>query len=76
MKQVSDKALLLMKKNNVAIGKLMIAFNKGQQTILNWMDSKDVRLTTPTAVEVIREETGLSDEEILEPEDKDTTVTA
>jgi hypothetical protein len=53
----------------------MIAFDRGQNTIENWMASKDIRLTTPTAVQIIREETGLQNEEILE-EDKQTEPAA
>lgn len=65
---VSDKAIAGIKGSNKAIGRLIIAFDRGQNTIENWMRDKDVRLTTPMAVQIIREETGLSDEEILETE--------
>jgi hypothetical protein len=66
---VTDKAIEGIKGNNKLMGRLMIAFDRGQNTIENWMASKDIRLTTPTAVQIIKEETGLQDEEILE-EDK------
>ncbi|HLA52961.1 MAG TPA: hypothetical protein VK618_06640 [Flavitalea sp.] len=62
---ISDQAIAAIKKNNRIIGRLMMAFDMGQNTIENWMKNKDVRLTTPTAVEIIREETGLKEEEIL-----------
>jgi hypothetical protein len=68
---IADKAIECIKGNNKLMGRLMIAFDRGQNTIENWMASKDIRLTTPTAVQIIREETGLQDEEILE-EDKQT----
>jgi hypothetical protein len=68
---VTDKAIEGIKGNNKLMGRLMIAFDRGQNTIENWMASKDIRLTTPTAVQIIKEETGLCDEEILE-EDKQT----
>jgi hypothetical protein len=63
---VSDKAIELIKGNNKLMGRLMIAFDRGQNTIENWMASKDIRLTTPTAVQILKEETGLTEEEILE----------
>lgn len=63
---VSDKAIEMIKGNNKLMGRLMIAFDRGQNTIENWMVSKDIRLTTPTAVQILKEETGLTDNEILE----------
>jgi hypothetical protein len=72
---ISDKAIESIKKNNRLIARLMIAFNRGQNTIENWMNHKDVRFTTPIAVQIIREETGLSDQEILE-EDSIANITS
>lgn len=63
---ISDKAIESIKGNNRLMGRLMIAFDRGQNTIENWMAAKDIRLTTPTAVEIIREETDLPESEILE----------
>lgn len=63
---ITDRALGLIPKNNRIIGRLMIAFDRGQNTIENWIESKDVRLTTPMAVLIIAEETGLKESEILE----------
>ena len=63
---ISDKALMAIKGSNILIGRLMIAFNRGQNTIENWMNSKDIRLTTPDAVKIISEESGLSEGEILD----------
>jgi hypothetical protein len=65
---ISDKAIEAIKGNNKLIARLMISFDRGQNTIENWMASKDIRLTTPNAVSIIKEEAGLSDEEILESE--------
>jgi hypothetical protein len=65
---ISDKAINSIKGNNRLIGRLLIAFDRGQNTLENWMRDKDIRLTTPTAVQIIHEETGLSSEEILEGE--------
>lgn len=64
--KISDKAIVAIKRSNTIMGRLMIAFNRGQNTIENWMNSKDVRLTTPTAVQIIMEESELKSEDILE----------
>ena len=66
---ISDKGISVIKGNNKLLGNLMMAFDRSQNTIENWMASKDVRLTTPTAVQIIKEHTGLSEEEILEDDD-------
>lgn len=66
MTTITDKAIEAMKGNNVLMGRLMTAFDRSQTTIENWMASKDVRLTTVTAVQLISEESGLSEQEILE----------
>lgn len=63
--QISEKAIAGLKKNHKAIARLMIAFNRGSQTIEDWMRSRDIRLTTAMAVQIISEETGLTEDEIL-----------
>ena len=63
---ISDRAIAAIKANNKLMGRLMGAFDRGQNTIENWLSSKDVRLTTPTAVQIISEESGLTEGEILE----------
>ena len=63
---ITDTAISKIKGNNRLIARLMIEFNRGQNTIENWMESKDTRLTTPAATKIIAEETGLSQDEILE----------
>ena len=66
--QISDKAVEAIRSNNTLMGKLMGAFDRGENTIQNWInaDPRDIRLTTPLAVQIIREETGMTDAEILE----------
>ncbi len=63
---ITDKAIGAIKSSNRIIGRLMGAFDRNQNTIINWISSKDIRLTTQTAVNIISEESGLSREEILE----------
>lgn len=64
--RITDLAISKIKESNRLIGRLMIAFNRGQNTIENWMASKSYMLTTHTAVQIIKEETKLTDAEILE----------
>lgn len=68
MYTISNNATTAIRGNNRLMGKLMTAFNRTQRSIENWLDSKDVRLTTPLAVQLIKEETGLEDSQILEEE--------
>lgn len=70
MIQITDSAISKAKASNQIMGKLMAEFDKGQKTIENWLAAKDVRLTTPAAVAIIREESGLDDSEILEDTEK------
>lgn len=65
---ISDKAIVQIRGNNRLLGRLMVAFDRRQNTIENWCTSKDVRLTTPTAVQIIKEETELLESDILEEE--------
>lgn len=65
---ISDKAIEAIKNSNKLIAALMTAFDRGQNTIEIWMNKKDVRLTTPTAVKLIMEHSELTEMEILEAE--------
>lgn len=66
--QISDKAVQKIKGNHKAYNALGYAFDKSYKTIENWVKDKDIRLTTPTALEIIKAETGLTEEEILVPD--------
>jgi len=70
--KITDRAVTAIKKNNRLIGRLIMTFNRGQNTIENWMKADDSPLTTPAAINIISEETGLAQDEILELADKDT----
>ena len=63
--QISELAELKIRGNNKAIGRLMQFFDKGERTILNWMERKDIRLTVPGCLKIIAEETGINENEIL-----------
>ena len=68
MKVLSKKASDRISGNQRIIGRLMALFNKSSFTINRWIEDKDLRLISPDSIEVIREETGLADDEILEVE--------
>ena len=74
--QISDKAIAAIKGNNVLTGRLMAVFNRSQDTIENWLNSKDIRLTTPAAVQLIQKIGKLRPDEILEDSEiKDSQYT-
>lgn len=64
--QISDKAIEVLKGNHKALAALSYKFDKHAKTIENWLNNKDIRLTTPIAIDIIKAETGLSDSEIFE----------
>ena len=69
---ISDQAIEAIKASNKAQAGLMVAFDKSHKTIENWLRKKDIKLTTKSAVEVIKDTTGLTEEQIL----KEETVSA
>lgn len=66
MQTISQKAIDQMLGNNRLIGRLMVLFNRSSFAIARWISNKDTRLASPMVLEIIREETGLNDEQILE----------
>ena len=66
MQTLTDKAKEGLTGNQKAIGRLMNLFNKSSFTISRWIEAKDVRLTLSAAYQIVLEETGLGNEEILE----------
>jgi hypothetical protein len=66
MQTLNTNVIELIKGNQRIIGKMMALFNKSSFTINRWIEDKDVRLTTPGAIQIIKEETGLTNKEILE----------
>ena len=62
---ISDLAISRIKGNNIIMGKLMIAFNKGERTMQQWMERRDIKLTTIMAINIIKAETGLTEDEII-----------
>jgi hypothetical protein len=66
MNKITNTAKDKLKGNQVAIGKLMILFRKSSSTVERWIEDRNAMLTTPNALKIIRQETGLSTGEILE----------
>lgn len=68
MATISQKAIDKGIGNNRVIGRLMTHFDRHYETIRRWIISKDESLTTPVPMQIFREETGLTDSEILQEE--------
>ncbi len=62
---ISSKAQNKLTNNQRAIAKLVLLFDVHAKTIERWIESKDIRLTTPQAIEIIKEETDLIEDHIL-----------
>lgn len=56
--------------NKGIIGRICAETGKAYPTILRWVDENDEGLTLASALKVIREELGLTDEQILEESTK------
>lgn len=69
---LSSKALIEIKSNTLAKNLLAVKMNRSVHTIEKWIKDNDIMLTTADALEVIKQETGLTDEEILEKEEATT----
>lgn len=64
---ISEKALKKIRVSKVCKAKLQIALDKAAPTIQRYLDDNDILLTTKVALDVIREETGLTESEIIQP---------
>lgn len=69
---LSDTAVQKIESNNIALGALTMFFDMHPQSIIRMVKSKDIRLTVPGALEIIKEKTGLSEDQILEEMEKET----
>lgn len=66
--KLTDKAKDTIRKNTRLKNRLALEFDCSVFTIVRWIDEGDVRLTAPSATIIVKEETGLVDDEILEAE--------
>jgi len=62
---LTETALQLIKANHKLRSRLAIASGRTEYTIVRWVDNNDDNLTKAALLQVIREETGLTDQEIL-----------
>lgn len=68
MQSISQIAIDKCLSNNRIIGRLMAHFDRHYETIKRWIIKGDECLTTPVPIQIIKEESGLNDSEILEVE--------
>lgn len=64
--KLTQKALAEIKQNKRLRNRLALDLDKTAMTIFRWVASNDSNLTRADALQIIREETGLQDHEILE----------
>lgn len=64
--KLTDKAKAAIKENTRLKNRLALEFNCSVFTIQRWVEIGEVRLTAPSSTIIIKEETGLTDAEILE----------
>lgn len=66
--KLSQKALKEIKTNKV-IGALIVATDKSYPTIKRWIDSENEKITdSRLCINVIKEQTGMTEDEIFEKE--------
>ena len=66
MIKLSDKAISEIRASTVLKGKLQTCLNISSNTLYTWLSKKSPKLTNISAIEAIREATGMTDEEILQ----------
>ena len=66
--RLSKKVLDTLKKNIAVRHRLGLLLGKGDQSIVEYIKSNNIILTSLVVLDFIRKETGLSDEEIIEQE--------
>lgn len=72
--KLTQKAIDALKKDKRARARLQLDLNRSEYTINKYISENDIMLTTATALAVIREETGFSDDEILETANEEAGV--
>lgn len=66
--KLSTEAKIRLKgeRKNIIVGKIMSSLNLGERTIEKMIANDSQTVTLPIVVEIIKQETGLTDAEILE----------
>lgn len=67
--KLTDKAKTVVNNSTRLKNLLALEFKCSVFTIKRWLDEGEVRLTAPSATNIIKAETGLSDGEILEEDE-------
>jgi hypothetical protein len=68
MKKLSHKAIAILTGSNLAIGRMMVEFDRCEKTIKGWFINGDRRLALPEAIEIMTGATGLSKMDLFEQE--------
>jgi hypothetical protein len=63
--KISQPAILAIKNNSRVKAKLMLAFDRSHRVVEYWITKNNLLLTTPGAIAIIKEETGILENEIL-----------
>ena len=65
---IRKKIIKALKYDKTAKAKLQLALDKSAPTIERYLTTNDVMLTTAKSIAVIKEATGLKEDQILEPQ--------
>ena len=68
MAKLKANIIELIKKDYSFQGAIIAVVDKHPRTIENWLDSNSDSLTNYSVMQVIKDRTGLTDAEILEPQ--------
>jgi hypothetical protein len=65
--QLSETAISKIKKNKRIRSLLALALNRTEYTIIRWVNENNDNLTKAVVIQIIQQETGLLEAEILQP---------
>lgn len=66
MKRIKPAVSKTIRDNDAIVYKIATSLHKRFRTVYQWLLSNDEFLTSPAVLSIIREETGLTDVEIIE----------
>lgn len=64
--KLTEKAIAAIRNNKRVRARLQLDLNKSEYTIARYIINNDIMLTTATALAVIKEETGMTEDELIE----------
>jgi len=65
---IKQSVISKIRQSKTCKARLQLVLDKSAPTIQRYLDDNDIMLTTSAALEVIKNETGLTESEILEPQ--------